>query len=311
VDYVRSEEYTKLCHKVLGFRLSTYASQNGKQAGISIGRFDHIPIEAMGEGVSSQLGLITDLCMADGNLFLIEEPENDIHPESLKALLDVIVAKSANNQFIVTTHSNIVARYLGAAPHSKLFSVELDFAPGAVPTSVIREIEKTPAARIAALRQLGYELYDFDLWEGWLILEEASAERIIRDYLVQWFAPRLSRVRTLAAGGTSKVVPTFEDFRRLFLFTHLEPRYRERAWVIVDGDASGREVVEQLRKKYKDWPPEYFRTWDEADFEKYYPPRFSDKVAAALALSHEPKREAKKRLFSEVKAWCDKSPRRG
>jgi predicted ATPase len=307
-DYERAAEYDKLCKEVLGFRISTFASEGGMQAGISVGRFDHIPIEAMGEGVSSQLGLITHLCMAEDNLFLIEEPENDIHPQSLKALLDVIIEKSASNQFIVTTHSNIVTRYLGAAPNSKLFNIELEFAPNAVPTSTIREVEKTPAARIAALRRLGYELYDFDLWEGWLILEEASAEVIIRDYLIPWFAPRLSRVRTLSAGGTSKVEPAFEDFRRLFLFTHLEPQYKERAWVVVDGDVTGIKVVKQLRAKYPSWPAEHFRTLSKPDFEHYYPKRFKADVDDVLALTHDAKKPEKDKLTEKVKAWCDKSP---
>lgn len=306
--YVGAQEYDQLCQQVLGFRIGTYASEGGYQAGISVGRYDHIPIEAMGEGVSNQLGLITDLCMADGNLFLIEELENDVHPESLKALLDVIVQKSANNQFIITTHSNIVVRHLGAAPNSRIFTVESNFAPNAVPTSTIHPVDNTAEGRIAVLRQLGYELYDFDLWEGWLILEESSAEIIIRRYLIPWFAPRLAAVRTLAAGGTSKVEPTFEDFRRLFLFAHLEPQYSGRAWVIVDVDASGKTVVKGLRSKYSSWRADRFRTLTEANFERYYPPRFKDQIDAALALKGSAKQQAKKAVLDEVKAWCVSEP---
>ncbi len=305
-DYERAEEYAELCRAVLGFRISVHAAAdgNGQQAGIPVGRYGYIPIESMGEGVSSQLGLITDLCMADGNLFLIEEPENDIHPESLKTLLNVIVEKSAANQFIVTTHSNIVTRYLGAAPDSRIFEFESDYVPNTVPTSTIREVEPTAEARIAVLRRLGYELSDFDLWQGWLILEESSAEVIIR-YLIPWFVAGLARVRTVAAGGTSKVEPTFEDFRRLFLFAHLEPQYRGRAWVIVDGDGEGKKAVASLRDKYKDWPPDHFTTWRQPDFEAYYPSRFAEQVTAVLAMPHDKKPAAKKKLLDEVKAWCD------
>lgn len=267
-DYEHYEEYTKLCNAVLGFRITAYPAQDGQQAGIPIGPYGHIPIESMGEGVSSQLGLITDLCMADGNLFLIEEPENDIHPEGLKALLNVIVEKSENNQFILSTHSNIVTRYLGAAPDSKVFEFESEYKRNEIPTSTIREVKPTVAARVEVLRRLGYELSDFDLWDGWVILEESSAEIIIR-YLIPWFVPGLARARTVAAGGTSKVEPTFEDFRRLFLFAHLEPQYHGRAWVIVDGDTEGKEVVVALKDKYKSWPPDNFTTWSQPDFERY------------------------------------------
>ena len=51
----------------------------------------------MGEGVTNILGLITDLCVAENNIFLIEEPENDIHPKALKALLDLIASKADAN----------------------------------------------------------------------------------------------------------------------------------------------------------------------------------------------------------------------
>jgi hypothetical protein len=309
-DYERADEYTRLCNAVLGFRITVHPANdgNGQQAGIPVGKYGYIAIESMGEGVSSQLGLIADLCMADGNLFLIEEPENDIHPDGLKTLLDVIVEKSRQNQFIVTTHSNIVTRYLGAAPGSKIFEFESEFKPNAIPTSTVHEVEQTATARIAVLRKLGYELSDFDLWEGWLILEESSAEIIIRNYLIPWFAPKLARIRTLSAGGTSKVTPTFEDFRRLFLFAHLEPQYKDRAWVVADGDDSGKRTVKQLHEKYKSWPADHFRTWSNSDFEFFYPPTFDQQVKEALGKSGDEKRQAKKLLLADVKTWCDTNP---
>jgi hypothetical protein len=309
-DYERADEYTRLCNAVLGFRITVHPANdgNGQQAGIPVGKYGYIAIESMGEGVSSQLGLIADLCMADGNLFLIEEPENDIHPDGLKTLLDVIVEKSGQNQFIVTTHSNIVTRYLGAALSSKIFEFESDFKPNTIPTSTVHEVEQTPVARIAVLRKLGYELSDFDLWEGWLILEESSAEIIIRNYLIPWFAPKLARIRTLSAGGTSKVAPTFEDFRRLFLFTHLEPQYKDRAWVVADGDDSGKQAVKQLHAKYKSWPADHFKTWSKSDFEFFYPSMFDQQVKEALGKSGDEKRQAKSHLLADVKTWCDAKP---
>jgi len=304
-DHPKSKEYSDLCHSVLGFRVSSIASPHGHQAGILVGGDDYIPIEDMGEGVSSLLGLITDLCVADGNLFLIEEPENDIHPEGLKTILQVIAEKSSNNQFIISTHSNIVMKYLGSEPDSKIFNVELQYQPGTVPTSTIHEIGSAPEERMRVLRQLGYEFYDFDLWEGWIILEESSAEIIIRDYLVPWFAPRLSRVRTISAGGTGKMEAVFDDFYRLFLFTHLQPQYKGRTWVIADSDESGVEVIQRLAAKYASWSPEYFRTWTETDFERYYPSRFAADIDAALSKNGQAKRSAKDSLLSAVKQFCN------
>lgn len=214
--YEGHQEYDRLCREVLNFSVGTFASERGHKAGLTIGKYDDIPIEAMGDGVPSVLGLIVNLCMADGNLFLIEEPENDIHPQALKALLRAIVEKSENNQFIITTHSNVVVKNLG--PNSHLYSVGLQFDPPSVPTSTIREVENTAQARIDVLRQLGYELFDVDLYDGWLFLEESSAQAIIRSYLVRWFAPRLSRIQIVSTKGVGKARLVFEEFDRLFLY---------------------------------------------------------------------------------------------
>ncbi|WP_442792267.1 AAA family ATPase [Amycolatopsis sp. NBC_01307] len=123
--YTRSQTYFDLCDAVLGFRVTAYQSEEGKQAGLQIGDYDTISLDAMGEGVSSLLGLIVNLCMAEGKVFLIEEPENDIHPEGLKKLLKVIVEKSETNQFIISTHSNVVVKHLGAAPNSQSCQFDL------------------------------------------------------------------------------------------------------------------------------------------------------------------------------------------
>jgi hypothetical protein len=53
---------------------------------------------------------------------------------------------------------------LGAGSYTAL--AMWDDTECAIPTSIIREVERTPKERIAILRQLGYKLYDFDLWEG-------------------------------------------------------------------------------------------------------------------------------------------------
>jgi predicted ATPase len=318
-SHPKADEYKELCEKVLGFKISTHAAPGGQQSGIHIGTHDHIPIEDMGEGVPNLIGLITMLCLAENKLFLIEELENDVHPEALKALLEVIIEKSSTNQFIISTHSNIVVKWLASTPGSKLYSVALDpYERGAVPVSRISPIEQTSEARVKVLEELGYELSDFDLWDGWLFLEEASAERIIRDYLVRWFAPKLTRLRTLSTGGTGRMKGRFDSFNRLFVFTHLTSRYVNKAWVITDGDSpsdtSGTDVIEALkdmycRKQDSLWKEENFSTWSKHDFEEYYPAVFSQRVAEVLALTEKPaKLVAKTDLLDAVITWCDSQP---
>ena len=156
---------------------------------------------------------------------------------------------------------------------------------------------------------------DFDLWDGWLFFEESSAEQIIRDYLIKFFAPKLSRCRTLSTSGTGKLASKFDDFNRLFLFTHLETLYINRAWVIADGDGpndtSGSDAIEKIKDIYcrrpeSKWDENNFLTWSKHDFEDYYPNRFKIEVARVLAISKKDlKREAKRKLLVDVVIpWC-------
>lgn len=304
------EQYATTCKAILGFVVTSIPSPNGQHPGVYVSATETIPLEQMGEGVPQIVGLLAYLALSRGKLFLIEEPENDLHPAALKQLLELVVKSSKYNQFVVSTHSSIVARHLGAVAGSRLFHV--DVTPGELPpVARVELIEPTPAARMKVLRELGYELSDFDLWDGWLILEESSAERIIRDYLVPWFAPKLSRVRTLATAGNRAVEPTFADFHRLVRFTHLEEAYRNRAWVLIDGDEEGQRIVDRLRESYGSWSPDRFVCLDQPQFERYYPAEFSERVNDALAVEgRDARRAAKHGLLEELRAWLDQDESR-
>ncbi|WP_130411439.1 hypothetical protein [Fluviicoccus keumensis] len=137
---------------------------------------------------------------------------------------------------------------------------------------------------------------------------------IIRDYLIPWFTPTLSRIRTLSVGGTGKMEPAFEDFRRLTLFTHLEKVYNDRTWVRVDGDPSGLNVIEKLKSSYKSWNQDRFKTYKHPYFEHYYPTEFSTQIEAVTnpgQVLKKENRELKKNLLLEVKAWLDQDHKRG
>jgi hypothetical protein len=255
--------------------------------------------------VPNIIQLLASLATSTNKLFLIEEPENDLHPTALKALLDLMIASSRSNQFVVSTHSNIVVRHLCGVADSRLLKVHSP--PGVLPpNSVIEAVPATPEARISVLRELGYVFSDFDLWDGWIILEEASAERIIRDYLIPMFAPRLARVRTISAGGVDRVKPLLDDFLRLVIFTHLQPAYIGKTWVRVDGDDHGRSVVSTLRAKYPDWDADRFQTFASGQFERYYPKTFRSEVVRVLAIvDKSDQRKAKRELLLQVLAWLN------
>jgi hypothetical protein len=279
-----------------------------RQVGVQVDLRRAISLEAMGAGLSGALSLILGLSTAKNKFFIIEEPEDDLHPKALKGLLDAIAEASAQNQFLVSTHSSTVLTRLGALPGTKVVHVESD---GQVPPTSSYRVLTDRAEGLEVLQDLGYSLADIDLGEGWLIFEESSAERLVREYLGRWFAPNLHRLRTVAARGNSRVEPLFDNSREMFLYAYLEPVYRERAWVIIDGDAEGIAITKRLREEFSSWAPEHFLHWQERNFERYYPSAFTDQVESVLSIADKrKKKDAKRELLLEVVAWINEDERR-
>jgi predicted ATPase len=310
-----SGPYTSACERVLGFEVTTYPSANGKSAGLEVSaiRHQYIPLQRLGSGVAQALGLIVELLIAEEKIFLIEEIENDLHPTALRALLDLVIRSTERgNQFVISTHSSVVLRVLGGIEGSRVWQTQR-ITTSLPPESKVVEVASEPSARRALLQSLGYDFSDFDLYDAWLILEESSAERIIREFVIPWFARGLAgRIRTLAAQGASDVEPRFVEMHRLFVFTHLAPAYFERAWVIADGDNAGQDAVNKLLKKFPRWPEEHFQNFSEPQFEKYYPKEFDGRVSEVLNLADKDRRrEAKAQLLEDVVSWLRKDVERG
>lgn len=306
-DFPAYNEFRNACTSILGLKISSTLWGNGKHAGLILQNQTLLPISNMGEGTLHILAFLAHLCSAEGKLFLIEEIENDLHPKALKNLLDFIVEKSETNQFIVTTHNNIVVRYLGAAPESRVFSLEMKLQePSKIPICSCQPVPDEPDKRISLLEGLGYDVFDSFLWKGYLILEESTAEKIINDVLIPIYYPSLkARIRTIAARGVPKVEPCFDDFHRLFVFVHTSPAYNQKAWVAVDGGVEGKNTIERLRAKFKGWPENHFKWFSAEQFERYYPKKFADKVANILAMDHgKQKQDAKGELAVAVVDWA-------
>ena len=310
---INFQYYKKNCEDILGFFVSAASSPGGKLPGVPLEAGDQLYTTQMGTGVNNIISMIGYLAESDDKIFLIEEIENDLHPKAIKKLLNLIKesARDRGNQFFISTHSNVVLSELGSEIDTKLFHVQCTIPEDRIPVSTVTPIDNTPESRVAVLRDLGYALSDLDLWEGWLILEESSAEAIINFIISEKF-PDLNRLRTIAAGGIGKIEPLFEDFRRIFLFVHLEKAYRERAWVIVDGDEIGKSTVQQLKTKFPSWPEAHFKFFENEHFEKYYPAEFRSQVDSVLAIdNNDARRKAKGALVNEVKNWLYEDRMRG
>lgn len=302
-DIPEAISFRELCKSILGVKFDIFAGDSMQQIGVQVNLRNAVALEAMGTGLSGTLSLLLGLSTAKRKLFIIEEPEDDLHPKALKDLLDAIIAASGENQFLISTHNSTVLTKLGAVAGTTVVYVESDGK--LLPTSSYR-ILTGRSERLSALQDLGYSLADMDLGQGWLIFEESSAERLVRQYLARWFAPKLQELRTIAARGASRVEPLFDNFREMFLYAHLEPLYHNRAWVVVDGDDEGINLVDRLKSEFASWSVDHFRHWNEPAFEYYYPPRFSEEVRAALAIpDRRKKKDAKAKLLLDVISWIE------
>jgi predicted ATPase len=274
-DHGPGRRYRALVEQVLGLNVGTFLTDEGQVPGQAVGLGQGISLSRMGEGVSSVVGILAELASPGRRLFLIEEPENDLHPKSLRALLEVLSgAVDAGHQFVVTTHSDIVLRSLGARDDTRIYRVEASSDSAGLPVSAYRPLDGH-LDREEALLELGYEQ---TAPYGWLLLEEASGETFVRDVVIPLFVPKLAILRTVSAGGAGNLAKRLDGLNSMLLFAHLSADTR-RAWVIADGDDAGRAAVARLRGGYSSWPEDRFQTLSLPDIEGYYPSRFGDKVA--------------------------------
>lgn len=303
-----AKKFQDLCQDVLGIRFDVYDVEQGgnRQVGVQVSLDREIPIEAMGTGLGSTLSLLVAMSIARDKLILVEEPETDLHPMALKKLLDEIALSAESNQFIISTHSSVVLTRLGSLENTVIIAAASD---GALPPSSSFRVVESIEERVDVLQQLGYELADLYISEGWLIFEESSAQQVCREFLIPWFAPALARLQLLGMKSISRVEPIFQDYHDMLLYSHVEPMYRMRAWVIVDGDEIGFKTVDQLRGSYPSWDPRHFLHWSAPAFEMFYPERFQCQVRTALGTEDRAKkRERKAALLQNVLEWMRGDP---
>jgi predicted ATPase len=300
------DDFKQAVSEISGLQIATRASPNGKTAGFYLDRNHFVSLDQMGDGVSEMVGLIVELCLERKKIFVLEEPETNLHPKGLKALMRMVRLSAAHNQFLIATHSNIVVRELASDDSTKVFRVYCD-EEVSPPLSNIEAVPRTPSAHRELLRELGYEFADLELHEGWLFLEESSAETIIREVLIPAFAPKLqNRLRTFSAGGTGNVEPTVTEFQRLVTYIHLQPVYEGRVWIRTDSDPTGREAASAIRAKFNYLTEDNCAAFTQPNFEMYYPERFRARVNAVIAQPRGPaKRSEKEKILLEVMAWTN------
>lgn len=302
----RTGRYFQAIERITGLSLGIFPNPTGSgmEVGLDTGS-QVVPLQNLGSGIAQIVAMVADVMVARNALFLIDEPEMNLHPFALRALLELFAEHQ--HQYVLSTHSHVVVQHLGSRQDTRIYEFQTNRAareelPKVSACEIIDRVD-----RLALLERLGYQLSDFDRWDAWLFLEESSAERLIRDFFVPWFTPRLEwRLRTVAAGGATTLDPKISDFQNYLLYAKLEDRYVNRVWVRADGDEAGLKAIKSL-EKFK----QYFDLghWNLTDFELYYPQEFpgSATVESILATQgKKEKREAKKKLLDDLLLWISK-----
>jgi AAA15 family ATPase/GTPase len=306
-SYDPEERYKNLCESILGFTPTVTTGDHQSLIGI-YAKNKNISIHQMGEGVSNIVGLIAMLLTEDRKLYLIEELENDVHPGVLRPLLDLIIEKSAKNQFIISTHSHIVLRHLAGLEKSRLLYVDWEMNEKKEQISSVRHIQNNPSERAEIMNRLGYSISDFDLYKGYLILEESSAESIINRILIPLFVPFLSyKLKTISANGVGNLKTSAIDFGRMYVYLYTNPVYANKTWIVADGDPDGQRSIKELKKHFKK-NTAHLSNWKAKNFEDYYPARFADDIKSIPDNDIEKKRTAKKNLLLKVLQWFTENP---
>lgn len=303
-DHPEGDRYRSLMQRILGLSVSTLLVQGGVTPGIPLSTDTGIELARMGDGVRNVVLLATELAdQSRPRVFLIEEPENDLHPQALLALMEVLREASHHHQLIVTTHSDVVLRELGSLAGSRVYETS-STVEARVPTTTYRPLVDEFDRR-EALATLGYT---HDLPIGWLVLEESTAETFIRSCLIPLFVPKLGMLRTAEAKGTTNVTRTVTGLHRMVLFARLLQDDAPRAWVLVDGDKAGHDAVRELKRAFSTWPESRFVTLPEPNLESFYPPRFHDQLKAIDTAPRRDRSRLKGELVEHMVAWAYSDP---
>lgn len=300
--HAEGQKYRDIVDRVLQLDVHTFVTAEGHLPGVAVAPGVGISLTRMGEGVTNVVEIAAEIASPGRRLFLIEEPENDLHPTALVSLLDVILEAAADgHQFLITTHNDIVLRTLGASSGTLIYNTSSSIGADDLAETTYTPVVD-PFEREDALRQLGYEqATPF----GWLILEEASAEAFIGEALIPLFAPKLAVLRTVSAMGVGNLNRRVESLRSMILFAHLSDRPQPMAWVLSDGDQAGRDAIAYLRTAYRTWPADRFLALDRDNIEDYYPARFAEEVAEIRAAGDARKAMSLKgALANRVRDWA-------
>jgi predicted ATPase len=88
-------------------------SASQKEVAVTLADGNRIGAKAMSEGLLYYLAFLALRYVEGSHLFLVEEPENGLHPARIAEVMGVLREMSKTSQVIIATHSPLVVNELG------------------------------------------------------------------------------------------------------------------------------------------------------------------------------------------------------
>ena len=166
------------------------------------------------------------------NIILLDEPENSLHPGSVKFLRDALLKISKNNHVVLATHSIFMIDKTCLKRHLTVNKYQNKTKVSQVNNAFDDEI---------IYNALGTSI--FEILQSNMIIFEGENDKEIFDF----FREKLNSedentgFGTIEASGANKIEPIFKFFKDT----------RVKGFVVVDSDEKGRSIKRALQQKFR------------------------------------------------------------
>ena len=248
---------------------------------------------------------------SDAIIFIIEEPENNLHPEMQKKIphfLNKIIEDLSEEikdkvKFFISTHSPFVLGQISNFSNRQKAYLLKDGMLSDAEENICESSNGIFGGKCAWLvgKILGAEITDLGYPENYCILEEASLEFILKTLSEKEI---LKNIQFISAGGWTKiekVIDLTKNLQTATLLVKCNPYYFDKFIIILDNtyhfNKKDKEKIESMKEKIK--PQERFIELKNQNIEDYYK-NLDKEVYKEYTETPDNKSGEVKRKFSEL-----------